>query len=134
MHGMAVPQALTLFHLSRTHQNLYKRISKWKNSLKPPSDVMMREIDMLQHGAVRVLVIASAQEEEEIIFIPALTSTSSTKTSTPTVSTLFALGSMPSWVDRGKMISSMTVCGKRTPTEVCHANIDSNTRNSHYNN
>ena len=68
---MAVPQALTLFHSPCSRQYLHKRISKRKNSLKPPNDEMMREIDALHSGAVPVPLKTLALQEKEIILTPA---------------------------------------------------------------
>ena len=131
---MAVPQALTLFHAPCSRQNLYQRISKWKKALKPPNDAMMHEIDAIRSGAVPVPLKDLPLQEDDIIITPAHSSKQSTTGSTPAASTLFALDSAPSWMDRDKIVSSMNVCAKRTPTEVCRSNFETNSKTAYYNN
>ncbi len=95
---------------------------------------MMREIDVIRSGAVLVPLKDLPLQEEDIILTPAYSSKQSTTGSTPAASTLFALDSTPSWMDREKIVSSMNVHRKRTPTELCRSNFETNMKTAYYNN
>ena len=125
VYGMALSQALNLFNATVSKQALHQRIARWRNNLKPPFDATMQEIEALRRGAVPET--ASSLAGEEIVVTPA--TLSATQLSSTTA---FGLDRAPSWMDRDKMILSMTLRKKRTPSQVCRDNFDSNSKAAYY--
>ena len=142
VYNTPVPVALECSGSTLARQGMYKRIARWRSSLAPANLAIVQSIEVAR--GIRVLADApswldpwcSAPPAESPSSLSSSSATASTRVNSKGVSITAAiekaLADAPSWLDPDKTLEAMTLRKKRTPSQVCRDNFDSNAERSHY--
>ena len=140
VYNTPVPVALECLGSTLARQGMYKRIARWRSSLAPANLAIVQSIEvargiMPQEVARGNIPRCSAPAESPSSLSSSATASSTrvnSKGVTITAATAKALADAPSWLDPDKTLEAMTLRKKRTPSQVCRDNFDSNAKRSYY--
>ncbi len=135
IHNMPVSQAIEYTGTKGSRQGLYQRIAQWRNSLARPN---LAQLQAIEEEWNTPPTFSSSEPTASINESPTIDSPPEsllkggkvTKEISP--ATMQSLADGPSWFDPDKTLAAMTLCHRRTPTQVCRANFDDNAKKSYY--